>query len=470
MKIPRQLIVSDNAESMAREDGEITWKPSGDGGPHNSNLATPTIIFPQDERGKPFFSALKMSVADNRVIKRKPLVNAKGYPYYKARLVHHNRSLTKKWLIVFYAWDIGLERLVRKRYGKKELNSIVDINERTREADRMVREINHALKEGAYLETSERKTEVSAYDFHGYTLLNAITYVHNFARDIERRKYNTLRQYRYLINLVTRFLKQEDLGNGFPLRKLNRAFVNKFTEFMKDQELSNKTHNGAVTMLHGAVEKLRKLDDRLFPDKNPVVFNNLKTVSRVHAAYTEKQLKEFSEAIAPRDPQLLLFIRFIYFTLARPYEEVRSIRVGHISLEHRRVLIDGGSAKTGLENYVGISKAFEKTIRDSNILDCPDDHFVFGRDGTPGPKRVGRNFFYKRFRSYMDDLGFKKLNDRYTMYSFKHSGAIGLYLESKDIELLRKQCRHTTIAQTSRYLTELGLFTDFSGLDGWKGF
>lgn len=439
----------------------------------NSNLATPTYFFPQGTGKKQLFTGLKNSVADNsgRSIKRKPEVNALGYPYRKCRLVHYNYSPDKKWYILFYAYDIGLKKLVRKRVGKDELAQIRDIEERKMEALANMRDIDHTLSTTGYVENSKKKSKekenIPTHDFHGYKLLNAIEFVHNYKAEIEKRSKGTLKQYRYLKTTLGDFLKshgEEDML----LRSLKPSLVDQFTRYISvDRALENKTHNGIVTTLHSAIELLRSLDEKLFPGKNPVPTRKLPENSMTHAAYTIEQLQNLSDAIRPEDPQLLLFIYFIYFTLGRP-KEIRLIKVGHIEIDLHRIKFDGDAAKTNQEKFVGISPAFEKIIRESGILSYPAEHYVFSRSGHPNIKPAGTNYFSKRLRPYIKK--FKELNDRYTLYSFKHTGAIRLYLASKDIELIRKQCRHQDLSQTHTYLQQLGLFTDYQGLKDWTGF
>jgi integrase len=236
----------------------------------------------------------------------------------------------------------------------------------------------------------------------------------------------------------------------------------------EDQDLSNKTHNGVLTVFHSGIQKLRHLDTSLFRNGNPVKVKKLQENSYTHAAYSTDQLALIAQAIGGKDKQFLLFIRFIYYTLARP-KEIRLIKVGHIRMDIERILMAGENAKENKESYVGISMAFKQIIVDSGILDFPANYYVFSRSGKPGIKATSVNYFSKRYRPYLKDLGLKKLNSRYSLYSFKHSGAIQLYLESKDINLIKEQCRHSTLSQTNTYLQELGLFTNFTGLKNWKG-
>ncbi len=52
-----------------------------------------------------------------------------------------------------------------------------------------------------------------------------------------------------------------------------------------------------------------------------------------------------------------------------------------------------------------------------------------------------------------------KLTDRpYDLYGWKHTGVIALYQATKDVKLIQRQCRHSSLDQTDKYLRDLGLF------------
>ncbi len=436
----------------------------------NSNHLTPTIFLLENSTVKPVFSALKNSVADKSgsKIKRKPLKNAMGYPYREARLVHHNYSLEKKWFILFYAYDIGLKKLVRKRGAKEELNSIIDLNERLRKADQLIRELNHDLKSTGYIESApKKKPEIRAFNFHGYKLANALEWLYNYEKEVIKRRKNTLDKFKYLKKTVIKFLNENEISDLL-LREINSTFSHRLSEWLRDQGIGNRTHNYLMESLRTAINKLRGLDESLFPNRNPVVVKKYKVTKLTHAAYSTTQLKAFIKLIEKKDAQLLLFIRFIYYTLARP-KEIKLIKVGHIHLDIKQIMMSGADAKTSIEKYIGISDEFARIIRASGILKYPSDYYVFSALGVPSTVPAGTNYFYKRFKTYIDELGFKKINNRYTLYSFKHTGAIQLYMATKDAELVQRQCRHTSMTQTQTYLQELGQFTNFTGLENWKG-
>ena len=59
-----------------------------------------------------------------------------------------------------------------------------------------------------------------------------------------------------------------------------------------------------------------------------------------------------------------------------------------------------------------------------------------------------------------------KLTDKeYTIYGYKHTGAISLYRKTKDIKKVEQHCRHSTIQQTNQYLRDLGVLAEDEELD-----
>ena len=176
MKLACQQGVADSAEKVGCETANAPPEEDKNKVAGNSNLATPTPNLLVGSTKKPIFSALKMSVADRSgsYVPRKPLINARGFPYHEARLIDFGNSPSKKWFIVFYAWDIGKEKLVRKRVGKFELNKIMDLNERRQEAIAQIHGLNDSLQKGAYLQTQKVQEEIRAYNFHGYKLVAAL--------------------------------------------------------------------------------------------------------------------------------------------------------------------------------------------------------------------------------------------------------------------------------------------------------
>jgi integrase len=167
--------------------------------------------------------------------------------------------------------------------------------------------------------------------------------------------------------------------------------------------------------------------------------------------------------------QMLLFMQFEYYTLARPME-ICCIQVKNIDLKENRIMIAGDTAKGRSDEYVGIPARFKDIISKSGILNSDPNDYVFSRDEKPGAvKYQSPMTFWKKNVVLLERTGLDKINENFSLYSYKHSGAISLYLATKDIKLLQRQCRHKTVGQTEAYLRDLGLMSGLEALNGWDG-
>lgn len=169
-------------------------------------------------------------------------------------------------------------------------------------------------------------------------------------------------------------------------------------------------------------------------------------------------------------PTLLLFIQFIYYTMTRPSTEVRFMQVHHIDMAERKIFIPGTNDKNKTDNYVGINDRFAEIILQSQILNYANTHYIFGRDGQPSEKNpIAFSTLQRWHADLLKKLQLDKLGKKFSLYSYKHSGAISFYKATKDIKLLQRQLRHSSLDQTNIYLRDLGLHTDFEGLNKWQG-
>ncbi|UOG77128.1 site-specific integrase [Hymenobacter tibetensis] len=189
--------------------------------------------------------------------------------------------------------------------------------------------------------------------------------------------------------------------------------------------------------------------------------------SPIYVPYTEAERQRITAEILERgDEQFLLYIGFIYYGFIRSGSELRLLRVKE--LKERTVLVPAARAKNGKAEHVAIVKQLAALIEQHRLCSYPPDYYVFTKERQLGPVPVGKNWFAKRHRKVLEAVG---LNDgEHTVYGYKHTGAINLYLATKDIELVRRHCRHAHAGITATYLRKLGLFDDEAQLDKMPDF
>ena len=164
---------------------------------------------------------------------------------------------------------------------------------------------------------------------------------------------------------------------------------------------------------------------------------------------------------------LSTFIQIIYHTFGRPREVVQ-LKIENFDLAQNRVLFPASISKNRMDDYVGLSPALRALLAKLNLHQYPGNYYLFGINDKPGDKHMGYLYFYNRNVKVFKALGLDKASVRYSMYSYKHSGVISLYKATKDIKLVQSQCRHhNSLDQTNKYLRDLGLLSDYDGLNAW---
>jgi len=402
------------------------------------------------------------------------------YPYKRARLVHHDYDSTKRWYVDFMAWDVSKDKLVRYRLfdqlNRKKIRQFLP--KRIDLGNNIVKQINAQLAAGKVLgkDTVQR---VITQQPKQLTLLSSLEYVRE-QKKLNGHRNSYSRVFKTAHSIVADYLtykKQPD----YLIKEFDRADALELMAYVRDvRGLANKSINNFFTNLSIAFHFIEEQGDRKLWVRDPLtVIKRLPVESGKHAAYTDRQItivtKQIRKTIDNARPkqkaeylQLEFFIQFIYYSLARP-NEILSLKVRQIDLSQNRLMIKGSESKNKKSEYIPLNDVLRLAVVKSGVLAHGPDEYVFGRQGTPGPQPRGSNFFWRRHKRMLEQTGLLEVNPNFTLYSYKHSGAVSLYRATKDIKLVQRQCRHSSSTQTDTYLRDLGEMTDDTEIRKWKG-
>ncbi len=154
------------------------------------------------------------------------------------------------------------------------------------------------------------------------------------------------------------------------------------------------------------------------------------------------------------DPMLMLMVRMIYWTFARPVELAR-LKVRDVDPVSGVVLFAASITKTRVAGSVRIPADGRQMLArylDGGAWD-PELH-LFTAGGKPGKKMVGENTFSQRHRVAVQACGLTETG--ITLYSWKHTGVCAAYDAGMDLFEIRDRCRHSTVSMTEVYLRDLG--------------
>jgi integrase len=276
----------------------------------------------------------------------------------------------------------------------------------------------------------------------------------NYREGLARIKKNTFDAYKTFLKVLSAWMEEHKL-NKLLLAQCNVKVVHQFFTHLKEEKgLGNKTFNNYRGYFSAVFNYY--IEQQELPIKNPIsrVLALEVDDSELHQPYTSEQLSLIKQTILEQgDRQLWLFINFFYYTFARPTQEIRLLQVKDI--RENTIYIPAARAKNNKGEHIPIHEELEALIQACGLRNYPKEHFVFTAKQVPGTRPVTATYFYKRHRKFLDKLGM--LDKGYTLYGYKHTGAINFYTATKDLLAVQKHCRHSTASQTETYLRKYGV-------------
>jgi integrase len=178
-----------------------------------------------------------------------------------------------------------------------------------------------------------------------------------------------------------------------------------------------------------------------------------KTVDNAAKPIPIDDLESFKSSIKTRDPQLWLAIQFQFYCFIRPGTELRLMKLSWINFFNGTVTIPQNIAKNGERQTVIIPKQFlEILIKVYNLQNFDKGLYVFGPNGMPGERPMGKNTMRNRFNVHREKLG---LSTEYKFYSFKHTGAVMASNAGVPLKDIQMQMRHHSLDVTDKYLRKM---------------
>lgn len=382
-------------------------------------------------------------------------------PFKLPRLFNADGDLTARWFVHYNYINPQTGKSERIKVYK-DINQFKTKKERNEYAGYLIKSITELLESGynPFLLASEQ----GIGDVH--TLAQAIPAYMTVKESQLRGK--TLTGYK---SILKQFLSwAEKRGHHTrPLKELTADHVQEyFTHARIERSLSATTHNSELTTLRSFFTYWHK-KGRI--NTNPLLdVKRLREEVGLHTVYSDDQIQKITSYLkqqdTPRHTQLLQFIRFLYYTCIRP-KEIRMLKVGDIRLQTSTILVPAAASKSGRTEPVDISPGLSELIGEMNLDKADPKWYVFGNqakgvtgnysDPRPGPKPVGINYFSDYYREVMKALG---MGEEYTLYGWKHTRNVHLWMQEKDLLRLMRHNRHTDPKVTMRYLRSLGLLVD----------
>lgn len=325
--------------------------------------------------------------------------------------------------------------------------------------------VNAALRDGynpfaAELQVVEKKREEmlqekasSVNKRHNYTIVQAINYFLNNKADSGKSP-STILRYKDHLHLLLEWMNESSML----LIKASEITADCILDFLKfnseSRQWSNKTYNNYLGTLQACFNLLGKNIHGII-EKNPIQGAETKsTVSNKHAAYTDQHLSWVLTAVRKaKDSFLEGLILTSYYACVRSKAEMIALRAGNILYDRDLLLLSADATKARREDYIPLDPVLKEFYLSQGFDRLPAEWYIFGKCGKPGPAPASANYYAERFREYREYL---KLDDRYTLYGFKHTRGIHLANAGVDPYAIMQLYRHKSLDQTMIYLRDLG--------------
>jgi integrase len=346
----------------------------------------------------------------------------------------------KEWFIGFMAYDPVAKKMRRK---KIKLNYIPRVSVRRKYASDLIKRLNFQLEKGwnPWIETEEGK----AYKTFDQTVDHYERHITKLFHDEYYREDTYIAYKSYLKNLVE---YNRTLGGGmYYIYQFTRQYVIDFLEHVYiDRKNSATTRDNYLFWLrtfstflkeHGYL-KVKPTDDiASFPKR-------LKKKKRT--VIKEDDLVRIGAYLQEHDKPYLLACYIIHYCFIRP-NEMRQIKLEHISIEKKTIFVPGENSKNRNDGVVTLPDKVLALMIELGIFNYPNSFYLFSDDFIPGETQRSE----KRFRDYWATIRKKlKLPASYKFYSLKDTGITSL-LREIDVLSVRDQARHATILQTDTY-------------------
>lgn len=356
-----------------------------------------------------------------------------------ARLITGNY----RWYISFYQVhpDSGQSILHRETWN---LNRIKDLQERSRMARRIIRQLNDELLPAGYPYQREYKRLE-----HGISLREGIMTALDIKLQLPRK--NTHKTYRSIARITLSWcesmnidlMRLEDFGT-------REAFL-MMDWVAHEKKVRERTYNNYLLSLKALWNELIK---REYIQNNPwTKVERKREKKKLRRPLTDEEKNVLAATIRKTSIWLYFAILLQYYCFIRP-AELRRLRFSDFDLDHGTIRIKEYQSKTWKSRIVTIPESILHYFRTVPFSGWPTHYYVFGRLLEPhGSQPVGDNTLNRLHRKIVNKLAADgRLHDveGIHLYSWKDTG-IKSHSRTVSPYRLRDAIGHHSLEVTMRY-------------------
>jgi integrase len=216
--------------------------------------------------------------------------------------------------------------------------------------------------------------------------------------------------------------------------------------FTSLEEYSAKSYNDHLTYLKRVFNIL--VEEKKLPENYLFSFKKKRKLSAPGKYYKEGLKNIVKNHLKEHDPYLWLYINFIYYGCIRP-KEIRYLKIKDINIYDGVITVPSDISKNRKTQPVAMPFQLYELILSLKINQYPDHYYLFTNERKPGEKRIGVNYFNKRFREVRKVLG---VPEDYKLYSFKHTANVSAVKAGINLKDMQLHNRHADLNTFDIYI------------------
>lgn len=149
----------------------------------------------------------------------------------------------------------------------------------------------------------------------------------------------------------------------------------------------------------------------------------------------------------------------MYGCMLRPHQEVRLLKRGSFDDGFSKISLGGSQNKSRRNRTVPVPDYVLKEIKEQMIPQLGMEINIFSR--LPGEYNLSYfNTAWSRIKKSLVKDGI--ISKDHTLYSFRHTAAVNMYLKTRDPFKIQQAFGHSSLRVTLTYLRNLGMMVDSS--------
>jgi len=260
------------------------------------------------------------------------------------------------------------------------------------------------------------------------------------------------RDMRLLVKELLGYLKKKDLS----LAPMDRIGEDTIEDFLKRYKGSATTYMNKRRNLSALFSRLVKKDIAI----NPVAgTKTMKTKATLHKAYTKDQLREVLGILELEHQNLYMCAVFMYGCFLRPHQEIRHLFRHHLNEDCSAISLSGSENKSRRNRTVYVPPYVRAAIKKYHLSDLHYDANLF----TGNCDVFNESYFNTAWSRVKEDMVKDNIIDEeHTLYSFRHTAAVNLYMKTKDLYKVQQAMGHSSMTVTLTYMRSLGLVNNIA--------